>query len=91
LLEGSDPLDNKSTPPDFDNDHIPDSMDADIDGDGVLNDEDAYPYDPTRWEKETKKKLQKDGYTLVIGVSCIVIVIVIVGVTLYRLKKRKWK
>jgi hypothetical protein len=92
LLEGSDPLDNKSTPPDFDNDYIPDSMDDDIDDDGVLNEEDDYPYDPTRWEKEeVKKKLPMVSYALIIGAGCVIIVVVIVGVALYKLKKRKGK
>ncbi len=36
---GSDPYDKKSTPLDWD-------------GDGVPNEKDAYPHDPSRWEKE---------------------------------------
>ena len=37
---GSDPYDPGSTPTDWD-------------GDGVFNEEDAYPHDPTRWARET--------------------------------------
>jgi hypothetical protein len=41
-----------SRAPDFDTDGdgIGDSVDQDIDGDGVLNVNDAFPYDPTEWD-----------------------------------------
>jgi hypothetical protein len=40
---GSNPLNKYSTPPDLDGDCIPDSMDDDIDGDGILNAVDPTP------------------------------------------------
>ncbi|MEC7548085.1 MAG: cytochrome c peroxidase [Pseudomonadota bacterium] len=52
IAAGSDPLVASDTPADLDNDLIPDLLDDDIDGDGVLNDEDAYPRDPTRTEPD---------------------------------------
>ena len=47
--EGSDPLDNSSTPADIDQDFIPDSMDEDMDGDGFNNTADVFPDDPAEW------------------------------------------
>jgi cytochrome c peroxidase len=44
---GSDPLDAQSKPSDRDLDGIPDALDGDMDGDGVLNDDDAFPFDST--------------------------------------------
>jgi hypothetical protein len=35
---------------DFDNDSIPDYIDEDDDNDGVIDVEDAFPYDPLEWE-----------------------------------------
>ncbi|WP_289086079.1 cytochrome c peroxidase, partial [uncultured Sulfitobacter sp.] len=52
VAAGSDPLDASDTPADLDGDFIPDILDNDIDGDGVLNDADAYPYDPDRSEPD---------------------------------------
>ena len=52
IAAGNDPLVASDTPADLDNDLIPDLLDDDIDGDGVLNDEDAYPRDPTRTEPD---------------------------------------
>lgn len=46
---GFNPLDRRSTPPDFDGDGIPDALDPDIDGDGVANEQDAFPYNPLEW------------------------------------------
>jgi RHS repeat-associated protein len=46
----TNPLDASSTPPDLDNDGLPNQSDPDLDGDGVPNTADAYPYDPTAWE-----------------------------------------
>ena len=48
---GSDPRDAASHPPDLDGDFIPDPVDDDRDGDGVANDDDAYPDDPSKWER----------------------------------------
>jgi hypothetical protein len=44
---GSDPLNACSVPDDFDGDFNPDCVDTDDDNDGVPDDEDAFPYDPT--------------------------------------------
>jgi len=52
VAAGSAPLDASDTPADLDGDFIPDLLDDDIDGDGVLNDLDAYPYDPERSEPD---------------------------------------
>ncbi len=46
IEEGTDPLDDSSTPPDIDGDFIPDSQDNDMDGDDVDNDVDVFPEDP---------------------------------------------
>jgi gliding motility-associated-like protein len=43
---GSDPLNDASMSDDLDTDGIQDCMDPDIDGDGCLNYEDAFPYNP---------------------------------------------
>jgi hypothetical protein len=53
LYEGSNQFDSKSIPKDQDLDLIPDYMDDDIDGDGVLNEDDAFPYDNTKWTNST--------------------------------------
>jgi hypothetical protein len=45
LACGSDALDSTSVPDDFDADMICDKVDADDDGDGVLDENDAFPYD----------------------------------------------
>jgi hypothetical protein len=37
---------------DRDGDGVGDRCDPDIDGDGVLNENDAYPYNPNKWEKD---------------------------------------
>ncbi|MFC1751452.1 hypothetical protein ACFL2V_22020, partial [Pseudomonadota bacterium] len=47
---GTDPNDNASVPPDLDGDFIPDSLDDDRDGDSVLNEQDLYPDDGTRFQ-----------------------------------------
>ena len=44
-LSLSDPFDNTSMPPDVDYDLICDALDDDIDGDGLNNSNDAFPYD----------------------------------------------
>lgn len=63
---------------DYDNDSIPDDLDDDKDGDGVPNDEDYYPLDSSRWEKEEKQKEKEfipgfEGMLLLlaIGVSAV--------------------
>ena len=49
LVCGSDPLDQYSKSSDIDSDSIPDCVDEDKDGDGVLNDQDAFPEDGSEW------------------------------------------
>lgn len=46
---GSDPKNPMSVPSDMDKDGIPDVEDPDIDGDGFLNEQDAFPKDPKEW------------------------------------------
>jgi RHS repeat-associated protein len=46
LQYGTDPYSADSYPPDKDGDKVPDAEDGDIDGDGVDNALDAFPYDP---------------------------------------------
>jgi outer membrane protein assembly factor BamB len=50
----TDPLDPLSFPEDMDKDGIPDAEDDDMDGDGVLNGDDAFPKDPTEWADTDK-------------------------------------
>ncbi len=38
--------------PDYDQDGLADGLDFDLDGDGVINTEDAFPYDETRWDED---------------------------------------
>jgi len=58
----TDPLDPTSTPPDMDHDGIPNPEDLDRDGDGVLNDQDAFPDDPTKWEQYVPPGSYGDEY-----------------------------
>jgi hypothetical protein len=46
---------------DFDNDTIGDLCDSDIDNDGLLNDDDLYPYDVTDWQYRTVTEYKIDG------------------------------
>jgi len=69
---GSDPYDNRSTP-------------NDIDGDGVPNENDAYPDDPDRWKADEKTKSEAIWWK--IGVAVVVIVGVFVGLVLLKRKK----
>jgi parallel beta-helix repeat protein len=80
--EGTDPLDDNSTPPDNDGDFLPDSIDPDDDDDGVLDVLDDYPFDSTRSKKPS------EGGGLGIVIILIIIVIVVVLVVLLFLKKR---
>ena len=47
---GTDSDDSNSVPDDLDNDGICDFLDADDDGDGVGDNEDDFPEDPTEWD-----------------------------------------
>ncbi|UCF08187.1 MAG: PKD domain-containing protein, partial [Thermoplasmata archaeon] len=49
ISEGTDPLDNSSTPLDTDGDLVPDSTDADDDNDGYQDVIDDFPTDPDEW------------------------------------------
>jgi WD40 repeat protein len=75
LEVGTDPYNNKSFPSDLDNDSIPDTLDPDIDGDGVLNEDDAYPDDGGRAERE-----EEEGDGAVWGIVGIVVGVLVVGV-----------
>lgn len=50
---------------DLDQDGIADVLDDDIDGDGVINESDAFPFDPTRFEAE----IDTDGDGVLDGVD----------------------
>ena len=54
------PSDSASTPPDNDGDFISDLLDPDDDNDGVNDEDDAFPFDPTRY-KPTKFDVDGDG------------------------------
>jgi RHS repeat-associated protein len=63
---GSDPLRAASTPPDLDGDLVPDALDDDRDGDGVLNLGDAFPDDPTKFEEVVAIDSFAGGYQALI-------------------------
>ena len=87
---GTDPRDNASIPPDMDEDRIPDFIDPDRDGDGVLNVDDAFPDDRSRWEEGVEDEEGSAVVWWVVGIVVFVIVVgVIVGVMLVRRRKRK--
>ena len=46
---GTDPLDSSDHPTDFDGDGVDDYLDTDDDDDGVLDVDDAFPYDASEW------------------------------------------
>ena len=71
---GSDPDDNMSTP-------------LDLDGDGVMNEDDDYPLDPERWERDRGKRRSNFTYMLLLVV--IVSIIMFIGVLGYTRIKRK--
>ena len=78
----SDPLNDTSTPPDLDGDYIVDGEDDDIDGDGHLNKDDAYPLDPDRHERED------DGNTIwIIIIVLIIVVVLVILLTLPKIRK----
>ena len=86
---GTDPRDNTSFPPDMDLDGIYDSIDPDRDGDGVLNVDDAFPDDRSKWD-ETEEVEEGSGIVWwITGIAVFVIVVgVIVGVMLVGRRKR---
>jgi len=86
----TDPRDNLSVPPDMDGDDIPDSIDPDKDGDGVLNVNDAFPDDRDKWET-TEVTEGEDGIVWWIVGVVMVVVGVIAGVVLVTRRRRKDK
>jgi len=85
IREKTDPLDEKSFPLDTDGDLIPDSVDPDIDNDGVPNEKDEDPYDSEVGEK----KEAEDNTLLVIVIVIIVIILGVIFVVLMFLRKKK--
>jgi hypothetical protein len=80
---GTNSLDPNSTPPDLDKDFLPDTIDPDIDGDGVPNEDDEYPYDPKKSEKE------KVDYALVLSALIWIIFISILFVILFMFVRKQ--
>ena len=46
---GTDPLNSLDFPPDLDGDWICDMLDSDLDGDGIVNQDDIFPYNSSEW------------------------------------------
>ena len=86
LAEGTDPLNKNSMPPDLDKDYIPDSIDPDIDGDGILNEDDDYPYTPMKLRKE-----DSDLIPILIVASIYSIILIIIIVIMLRKYSRNRK
>jgi hypothetical protein len=63
-------------------------MDDDIDGDGYLNDEDDYPYDPNRWERKSRAA-EEQNLLLYIGAGAVAILIAIFIVVILRKKQKE--
>jgi len=83
---GTDPRNSQSVPPDMDGDGITDTLDPDRDGDNVLNDEDAYPDDGERWERE-----EEGGGAVwwIVGiVGALVVLGIVVGVVVVGRRKQ---
>ena len=80
-LVGTNPYDPNSIPADLDKDYIPDLFDPDIDGDGKLNEDDQYPYNPKKWkEDETDIELY---LTILIIAFAIMIILIIINIKKY--------
>ncbi|MEW6070872.1 MAG: PKD domain-containing protein, partial [Candidatus Thermoplasmatota archaeon] len=62
---------------DLDDDNIPDELDIDRDGDGVPNDKDVYPEDPSRWEKEVVKVAPQNLVPITVGIIVVVLIVAI--------------
>ena len=87
---GTDPCDNTSFPPDMDKDLVPDSIDPDRDGDGVLNVDDAFPDDRSKWDETDEVEEGSSVVWWIVGVVVlIVVVVVIVGMFFVSGRKRK--
>lgn len=83
--EGTNIFSNISVPKDFDKDFIPDSMDEDIDGDGVRNSDDDFPYDETRSKKEEKSS---DLNLYLAIVFIIILIIALISMVIFRRKRK---
>ncbi len=79
-LCGTDPYDAASIPPDLDSDFIPDIIDEDRDGDGYPNEEDDFPDDPEKWEREEADYI----WFIITFVTILLLVIVLVCFFIYR-------
>jgi hypothetical protein len=79
----SDPMNDTSTPPDLDGDYIVDGEDDDIDGDGYSNEDDAYPLDPDRHEREENGNL-----FLIVGITIIIFIILWALLTLPKMRRK---
>ncbi len=81
---GSDPLNISDTPPDLDGDFIVDGEDDDTDGDGCLDEHDAYPMDPNR------QVSGKPDYSVEILIMIMALILVLAAVVLMpRVSKRR--
>jgi beta propeller repeat protein len=78
----SDPLDATSTPTDLDKDFIVDAEDTDKDGDGFLDEDDAYPLDP-----EKQLDGEPDNTVDILLIILILILVVVAIVTLPKISK----
>jgi hypothetical protein len=85
LSENTDPFNHSSVPKDIDGDYLPDSIDPDIDGDGKLNEDDDYPNDSSKWEKE------ETDFTLILIALIFIILLVLFFNVLLKIKKKNKK
>ena len=81
---GTNPYEVRSIPPDMDGDGETDLLDSDRDGDGILNEDDAYPINIYKWEREEEETERKSDVYWVIGALLVVVIIfvVVLGVML---------
>lgn len=87
-LIGTNPYDPNSIPADLDKDYIPDLFDPDIDGDGKLNEDDQYPYDPKKW-KDDEADFEFYLTILIIAVAVMIVLIIINIKKYFRFGKNK--
>ena len=86
---GTDPRDNTSFPPDMDLDGIHDSIDPDRDGDGMLNEDDAFPDDRSKWDETGEINEVNEIVWWLVGIGILIIVVgVLIGIFLV-IKGRK--
>ena len=84
---GTNPLSNATAdiPTDTDGDGIADSQDADIDGDTVFNENDAYPFDASRSQATNQAQVDATGALLV--PLYILVVLAVLALLLFLLRK----